>query len=133
MLACYVNKEHDLWDTYLPFVTLAYNTSVQTSINEVPFFLFYGRAPNLPTDEVKSIRYWAIENMGERYKQEWHKALELARDNLIKAKNKQKENYDKQGKIPVVKVGKFVLLSSPGGGGKFSNRWDGPFRVILKI
>ena len=34
MLACYVHDEQELWETYLPFVTLAYNTSVQTSLNE---------------------------------------------------------------------------------------------------
>ena len=133
MLACYVHDEQELWETYLPFVTLAYNTSVQTSLNETPLYLFYGREPNLPTDEIQSIRYRAIENKEEKYKQEWQRAIEIARENLIKAKNKQKEYYDKQSKISIVKVGQFVLLNAQGTRGKFSNRWDGPYRVTRRI
>ena len=133
MLACYVHDEQDLWESYLPFVTLAYNTSVQTSLNETPFYLFYGREPNLPTDEIQCNRYRATENRGEKYKQKWQRAIELARENLIKAKIKQKENYDRQSKISIVKEGQYVLLNAQGTRGKFSNIWDGPYRVTRRI
>jgi transposase InsO family protein len=130
MLACYVHDEPELWDIYLPFVTLAYNTSNQTSLNETPFFLFYGREPNLPTDEVKSIRYRAVENEGEKYRQEWQIALNLARTNLSKAQEKQKHNYDRGSKISSYRVGQHVLINSTVSTGKFSNRWDGPYRIV---
>ena len=133
MLACYVHDEQDLWESYLPFVTLAYNTSVQTSLNETPFYLFYGREPNLPTDEIQCNRYRATENRGEKYKQKWQRAIELARENLIKAKIKQKENYDRQSKISIVKEGQYVLLNAQVTRGKFSNIWDGPYRVTRRI
>jgi transposase InsO family protein len=36
------------WDDSVPLVTLAINTAFQTSINDVPFFLFHGRDAHLP-------------------------------------------------------------------------------------
>ena len=129
MLACYVQGEPETWDSYLPFVTFAYNTSVQTSLKEKPFYLFYGRQPNLPTDEPVIIRYQAVENSGERYRQQWYKALETAKNNLKEAKKKQKYYYDKGSKVVKMNVGNFVLLNSPQSSSKFSDRWEGPYRV----
>jgi hypothetical protein len=45
-----VGTQQKDWDKYLPFVEFAYNTSVQASIKETPFFLMYGRDPVLPIE-----------------------------------------------------------------------------------
>ncbi len=45
MLACYVTDEQEFLDKYLDFLTFAYNTSKQTSIDCCPFYLFYKREP----------------------------------------------------------------------------------------
>jgi hypothetical protein len=50
MLACYVNEKPESWDQYLDFVTFAYNTSQQTTINSCPFYLFFKRNPVIPND-----------------------------------------------------------------------------------
>ena len=50
MLACYVNEEPESWDKYLDFVTFAYNTSKQTSIDSCPFYLFFKRDPVIPNE-----------------------------------------------------------------------------------
>ncbi|KZS20397.1 Uncharacterized protein APZ42_012914 [Daphnia magna] len=42
MLAMYVNKAHTDWDTILPFVTFAYNSSRQESNRRTSIFLLYG-------------------------------------------------------------------------------------------
>lgn len=40
------------WNECLPYVLFAYRASPQESTGESPFFLLYGRDPQLPIDEV---------------------------------------------------------------------------------
>ena len=39
MLTCYVVDEPEQWERFLPYVTFAYNTAVQSTLQECPFFL----------------------------------------------------------------------------------------------
>jgi transposase InsO family protein len=133
MLACYVSDEPDLWDKYLPFVTLAYNTSQQSSINNCPFYLFYGRDPILPNDVVVNRRYRYVENDNIVYTQQWQKGLELARKHLAAAQHKQKRYYDEGSKTVEFKVNDIVLLKAHSTPGKFNCRWNGPYRIIRKL
>ena len=52
MLAMFVNQEKDNWDDLLPYVSLAYNTSVHTSTGFTPFRIVFGEECNLPADLV---------------------------------------------------------------------------------
>ena len=38
------------WDVRLPYVLFAYRSTMQHSTGESPFFLLYGRDPQLPTE-----------------------------------------------------------------------------------
>ena len=48
MLAMFVSREHDNWDDLLPFMMLAYNTTVHTSTGFTPHRLVFGEECNLP-------------------------------------------------------------------------------------
>ena len=48
MLAMFVFQEHDSWDDLLPFMMLAYNTTVHTSTGSTPHRLVFGEECNLP-------------------------------------------------------------------------------------
>ena len=48
MLAMFVSREHDNWDDLLPFMMLAYNTTVHTSTGFTPNRLVFGEECNLP-------------------------------------------------------------------------------------
>ena len=43
MLSMYVSADHSDWDSALPYVRFAYNTSRQETTGRSPFFLMYGR------------------------------------------------------------------------------------------
>ena len=131
MLACYVNKEPEEWDKYLPFVTFAYNTAIQSTLKECPFYLFFGRAPLLPNDITINPRYNTRYDDHDVYAEKWENAKKLAREHLFKAQTKQKEYYDHGTKTRIYFVGEKVLLRAPPSAGKFINRWNGPF-IITK-
>jgi transposase InsO family protein len=129
MLACYVHDEPEEWDKYLPFVTFAYNTAIQSTLKECPFYLFFGRAPLLPNDIKINSRYDTRHDDRIVYAEKWENAKKLARNHLFKAQTKQKEYYDKGTKTCVYSVGQTVLVKAPPTAGKFINRWNGPFVI----
>ena len=133
MLSCYVNKEPETWDMYLPFVTLAYNTSKQTSINNCPFYLFYGREPILPNDIIINRKHDFTDNDEKDVRQQWQKALKFAKEHLLSAQAKQKLNYDKNSKNITFQINETVLLKAHSAPGKFNNRWEGPHKITRKI
>ena len=47
MLAMFVSREHDNWDDLLPFMVLAYNTTVHTSTGFTPYRLVFGEECSL--------------------------------------------------------------------------------------
>ena len=129
MLACYVHDEPEEWDKYLPFVTFAYNTAIQSTLKECPFYLFFGRSPLLPNDIKINSRYDTRYDDQNVYAEKWENAKKLARDHLFKAQTKQKEYYDKGTKTCLYSTGQMVLLKPPPSAGKFINRWNGPFVI----
>ena len=48
MLAMFVSREHDNWDDLLPFMMLAYNTTVHTTTGFTSYRLVFGEECNLP-------------------------------------------------------------------------------------
>ena len=54
MLAKSVSTGTSDWDDKLPYVLFSYRASLQSSTGESPFFLLYGRDPQLPTETVLS-------------------------------------------------------------------------------
>ncbi|UYV70240.1 hypothetical protein LAZ67_7002261 [Cordylochernes scorpioides] len=51
MLSMYVNTDQKNWDEILPFITHAYNTTIQETTGYSPFFLMFGREPTSLLDD----------------------------------------------------------------------------------
>ena len=133
MLTCYVVDEPEQWERFLPYVTFAYNTAVQTTLQECPFYLFYGRLPVIPNDINVNLRYHMAGDEDFIYAKKWAQAQRLARKHLFKAQEKQKFNYDLGTVEPKYEVGDWVLLKAPPMAGKFINWWNGPFKIQSKL
>ena len=133
MLATFVHNNPEKWDEYLPFITLAYNSSIHTSTKYSPFYLLFGREPSLATDLDTPLRYRAIEDENNVISQQWHEALKIANSNLANAQKGQKTYYDRNSSEKTYNLNDKVLLKLHEIPGKFNMKWDGPFKIIEKI
>jgi len=128
------------WDDQLPSALLAINTSFQTSINEIPFFLFHGRDARLPFNDIIN-KQPPINYAEENYKHEMLCRLNKAFAHVKKMSKISREQYanqyNKRATKCKINVGDIVLLRNETGISEFENCWPtryvGPYRVINKI
>lgn len=137
MLAKTVKTEVE-WDERLPYVLFAYRATVQASTGESPFFLLYGRDPQLPTelalaptvarDEVQ------LDDYKSRMVQLMSEAWNLAQKTLKKSQQRQKKQHDKHARNADFKPGDRVYVFMPalkrGPAHKLALPYKGPYRVL---
>ena len=133
------NDKNDTWDQSLPAATFAYNSSQQQSTGESPFFLMYGRDPNLPVDRI--FHTDELEKVTSTDDWRCQRVLELnsTRERVAKAvgqaADKQSRNFAKRIRRSPdsFKIGQAVWLHRPtntdGSSGKLSRKWHGPYRI----
>lgn len=136
------------WDEVLPFVLMAYNSSVHETTNATPNSLVFGDEVALPIDMITD----PPENDKPNYDTTGHyyaqyildlqskfwEGHQRAREFTSKAMLHQKRSYDKNlSNNAVYQKGSLVWLHNPkhvvGKTPKLQNPWDGPFVVIKAI
>ena len=116
MLVKYVHDKKEVWDDHLDTCIYAYNTAVQESTSFTPFELMFGRKAVLPieidfekreADEL--FHQYTTESIAANHIQvltdQRLQNLQLARKNITRAQEKQKEMYDRKHACP----GSFVM------------------------
>ena len=129
------------WDERLPFILFAYRASIQESTKESPFFLLYGRDPQLPTSEMLEPQVDRVTYNLDDYKTEMVKhmsnAWKLAQENVKRAQKSQKKYYDKSVQEHKVKQGDRVFIYMPsakkGKAHKLARPFHGPYRVTETV
>ncbi|KAJ0788379.1 putative nucleotidyltransferase, Ribonuclease H [Helianthus annuus] len=126
------------WDSYLPLAEFSYNNSYHTSIQMAPFEALYGRKCRSP---ISWHEIGQAQITGPELIQEATDKILQVRDNLLKARNRQKSYADKGRKPMEFETGDNVLLKvSPWEGvvrfgkkGKLAPRYVGPFKILERI
>ena len=99
MLAKTVERDGKDWDACLPYVLFAYRASIQESTQESPFYLMYGRDPQLPTEAVLSppaVRHQVdVHDFKSELATRMAEAWELAQKHVVRAQKCQKAQYDR--------------------------------------
>ena len=109
MIRTYVDRKQSDWDDLLPYLSLAYNTSVHSSTGSTPYFLLYGREATLPVDIAMDWIPEAQLNQGIFERMEI--ARNLAKENLIRTQEYQKKVYDERHGIEnKFNIGELVLI-----------------------
>ena len=140
-LTAFIDPLHITWDLILPFITHAYNTSVQGSTRISPFRALYGRDPRLPPDikvdlpkkntRTNAMDWWLhLQQVQPILRLSIHKNLQLAQ-------SRQKRCYDK-GRRAVeytaeTKVLVYLPIRRQGLNESMMHRWIGPFTVLRSM
>ncbi|KAK3088175.1 hypothetical protein FSP39_015678 [Pinctada imbricata] len=138
MLKVFVNKQRNDWDDYLPYMLMAYRSTIQESTKCTPNLLMFGREINLPLDLMVggppnfSDDFCPVEYV------EWLKhsltiVFEFANENLVHSAKRQKRYYDRNIKHREFHSGDFVWRwHPPSANVKLGLGWTGPFKVNRK-
>ena len=126
-----VNKGRN-WNKLLGGVLFAYRSTPHQSTGEAPFFLLYGRQPNLPTAldlTVPMPRFPVVESAyGLALEKELKEARAVAKKNIETAQRRQKSYYDRGVKDNGLSVGDLVMLKVQPKY-KLDRRYKGPFVI----
>ena len=99
MLSKYVRYQYSDWDDHLPFLVMAYNTSIHDSTGCMPFPLVYGREALLPVDLVyppvnlEPLSFKSGSGYVEYLRNSISETHTVARKNLKKSAIRQARNY----------------------------------------
>lgn len=140
LLSHLVAKDQKDWDVWLPYVMFAYNTATHESTNETPFYLVYGRDPDLPQELLTRPQlpyYGTLENYREELELRLRVSHELAREVSSMAAESRKGQYDKRSADADFEVGERVYLrveqTGQGLSRKLAPKWKGPYRVVEQL
>ena len=136
MLAMFVSREHDNWDDLLPFMMLAYNTTVHTTTGFTPYRLVFGEECNLPGNLVhRELRPDPPPGDPGTYaswvQQALHESYDELRAQQQRATHRQKRNYDSKAVARAFPIGCWTLrYYPPARKNKLCSPWIGPYKIV---
>ena len=125
------------WDDHLPYVMMAYRSSIQESTKCSPNLLMLGREINLPVDLMFQRRSSPSNPICPIEYVEWVKAAsqeayEYVQDYLKPAAVRQKRLYDRGKMTPLFEPGDWVWRKLPLRD-KIGMNWHGPYMILKKV
>lgn len=112
-LTHYVNLDQSDWDSWIDFAMFSYNTTPHSSTHYSPHELVFGNKPQLPSSITKSVEYkYTYDNYLDDLKLKLQKSNEIARNNIIDSKIKNKTYSDRKSKPIDFKLGDMVYLEN---------------------
>lgn len=139
MLSMYVNNNQSDWDDQLPFVLMAYRSTIHESTGCSPNLLMLNRECSFPIDIVAGNPPAHPETNCPIQYIEWltyivNKTHEFAFKSLEKAAISQKKYYDVGLKVRKYKQNEFVWRWYPPLAGlKLGLGWTGPYKVLDRL
>ncbi|UYV80953.1 K02A2.6-like, partial [Cordylochernes scorpioides] len=116
MLSMYVNTDQKNWDEILPFITHAYNTTIQETTGYSPFFLMFGREPTSLLDDRNisvDIDKDDYDEYIKHHLEKINRTRKLVINNTIKTQERMKKNYDKKHMERSYEPGELVAVWTP--------------------
>ena len=104
------------WRSHLPKMAFAFNSTVNKATGFSPFFLMFGRESRLPIDFVfgevvrgEELKNRSHEQFVHQWKETMEEAMRVARLNIDKSADYNKQHYDKKATAVEMKIGDKVL------------------------
>ncbi|KAL4100899.1 hypothetical protein QTP88_020924 [Uroleucon formosanum] len=125
-LRSFVDKDNN-WDKLLCYSTFCYNTTVHTSTDFTPYELLFGRKPNIPSTLTREPEpQYNYDNYVFDLKKIMQETHKIARNNLVKKKENNKEYYDKTHNPITLHIGDKILLKDQNKKNTLAQNWTGP-------
>jgi hypothetical protein len=145
-LSTMIKTDQTNWPDMIDACLFVYRTTFNRTLNEIPFFLVYGRDPRLPQDMIvhhdhRNARKISADDL-DIYKSSLLNILRQTYENLQNHKQsvalKYKTYYDKSHKQIEYNNGEKVLVYYPIAENetlkyKLGKRWRGPFEIMARI
>ncbi|KAL4155977.1 hypothetical protein QTP88_000012 [Uroleucon formosanum] len=127
----FVSEQKQNWDQYIAYAMFVYNSSIHATTGYQPYELVYGRQVEVPHSLSRNPQpCYNYDDYNFELRKKLQESHKLARDKIIKTKEKAKTNYDKNERSININVGDKVLTKDHTQKGKLSPKWKGPFEVI---
>ncbi|KAI8513239.1 hypothetical protein Bbelb_098780 [Branchiostoma belcheri] len=140
VLRAYVSDNQRDWDTHLPMVKFAYNTSEHSTTKFTPYFVMHGREARLPVELMFGTPTTAAAPVQEYVKDLVDKlptVFKLVADNTKQAHRRQKDLFDRRVYGDPFQEGDKVLLAKKSLGKglakKLARKFEGPFTVVERV
>ncbi|UYV77425.1 K02A2.6-like [Cordylochernes scorpioides] len=131
MMAMYIDERHQNWDEILPFVTFAYNSSIQDTTGYSPYFLIHGREPLTFLDSTFDMPELSKHKDYDEYVSNLLEIIEDAKE-ISTSKTIARQNKSKQ-EVKYA-INDLVLIWTPirkvGRADKLQRRYIGPYQIL---
>ena len=136
-LTMYTNRHKNDWDDHLDTIGYAYNTTMNDSIGELPYFVWFGRIP--PAIPLLEPRVEPESLTLQEYKMKLIRRLEEAYEIALQRSDKAWQGRGVRAREGLTEVpwqvGDFAWLHNPGEYSKtrvkkLTNPWVGPYVVV---
>lgn len=141
-LAIFVYRNQGDWDRWIPFVLMAYRSSVHESTRQTPACLMFGRELNLPLDLLygrppEPERPAKMDNYVQELEEKLEDIHKFTRARVKMASDRMKQRYDVGTARKIFESGDLVWLYNPqrkkGISPKLASDWEGPYEVVKRI
>lgn len=141
MLSLFVGENQANWDVLLPYVMLAYRSSIHSSTGFTPYKVLFGQEIVLPVDIMLNLggedRLSSVTEYVSRLRDTLSTVVDTVRGYQIKASGRQKEAFDVKVKWQYYSDGVLVRVRSKarkrGVCPKLQRRFKGPYRVVERL
>jgi hypothetical protein len=142
-LSTIIKSDQTNWPDMVDACLFVYRTNFNRALNEIPFFLIYGRDPKLPQDmmiqhENRNIPKIAASDLDVYKSSLFETTYEYLPNHKQAVALKYKEYYDKSYQNIAFNIGEKVLIHYPIAENeslkyKLGKRWRGPFEIMAQI
>uniref|UniRef100_A0A3B4WPR7 Integrase catalytic domain-containing protein n=1 Tax=Seriola lalandi dorsalis TaxID=1841481 RepID=A0A3B4WPR7_SERLL len=141
MLSLFVEDNQLNWDTLLPYVMLAYRSSVHANTAFTPYKVLFGREIVLPIDIMLNLgskeQFSSANDYVSRLSETLSTVVAAVKRHQARASERQKNSYDFRAIFQYYSEGELVWLQNKarkrGLCPKLQRRYKGPFRVVERV
>ena len=114
MIAPAVEMDPTQWDKYINAALVAYRSAVHSSTNDTPYHMMTGRHPKLPgvNQYMSTIKGTDMRSYSTWVMHELTHAWDRATNNMQKAQNQYKNQFDKRAKTRTFQQGDTVIMKA---------------------